>query len=102
MKRIVEPKRMTTQEAIKLLQEKAAASLKLIREMECRKVFLTTTDECKESVEAFNLAIAALKKQIPEQVSGNVDYYTCKCGAIVPPMERYCQDCGQRLKWREE
>ena len=59
----------------------------------------TSTDE---TVEALTMATDALKKQIPEQVNGDVDYYTCKCGAILVPMDNYCHDCGQRLKWGKE
>lgn len=94
---------MKAQEAIKALKQQLASDKEILNTVGklCGKESKIYR-EGKELLEADRLAIYALRKLIPEQVNGNPEYYTCKCGAIVPPMERYCQDCGQRLKWRAE
>jgi rRNA maturation endonuclease Nob1 len=55
--------------------------------------------DAKELSEHFNIAIEALKKQIPQtKLFDNVDTYLCSnCEEEVEDNE-YCSSCGQHLK----
>ena len=64
------------------------------------------TDEAKE---AFNIAIAALEKQIPKKVRVTTSTKRCSvCGrqlsgvGNIHPERNYCQKCGQAIDWEEE
>ena len=72
----------------------------------------------KTVIEAHNMAIEALEKQIPKKVndvfkSFDVVYGDCPCcGEIYrlepledeekPRLPNYCSDCGQKLDWSDE
>ena len=86
---------MTCEEAIKMLTE-----LKPI-----------PIDGFKTIAEAYDLAIEALKKQIPKKpLHMHKNYYCpiCKKGgwmlwddAIPNDMDKYCGMCGQAIDWEE-
>ena len=55
---------------------------------------------------AFDLAISALKKQIPKKPKvlkvheiPNYKYGECQCGEHIMDDEKYCSSCGQALDW---
>lgn len=56
---------------------------------------------------AFEMAISALKKQIPkkpkvlklQEVSG-YKYGDCECGEHIMDDEKYCSNCEQAIDWR--
>lgn len=94
---------MTNQEAIKILDRIAT-----------RNMFCTLE---QEQLEAFRIAIEALEKQIPKELSSkeieeeiyNAGGFTkkvtvsccpmCKCSIL---FGKYCPRCGQKLVWRKE
>ena len=56
---------------------------------------------------ALDMAIAALKKEIPKPISIENGFVKCgSCGMYIrfPIMDRYnnCPECGQALKWEDE
>jgi hypothetical protein len=50
----------------------------------------------------FDLAIQALEKQSPKKTKGNriIICQICK-NAYIDYLQKYCQDCGQKLDWSE-
>ena len=76
-----------------------------------------------DGIEAIEIAIQALEKQMPKKPMRiersamgweYMDYY-CPCGKFIGPEPhiksilekgeipvKYCDDCGQRLDWRDE
>lgn len=73
--------------------------------------------EPNEDMEAFNLAIKALEKQIPMKVLKEWDYakgditryrYHCSsCESLIAynkfnSKEKYCKYCGQKLDWTDK
>ena len=53
---------------------------------------------------AINIAMEALRKQIPIKVIVNEAYYSCPvCGTIrsIKQKHNFCHDCGQALDWEE-
>ena len=55
---------------------------------------------------AFETAISALEKQIPEKPKvlkvheiSNYKYGECQCGEHIMDDEKYCSNCGQALDW---
>ena len=59
-----------------------------------------------EDVKAFNLAIEALKKQMPAKIekSNTRAYGYCpECGKVFWDKweNEYCESCGQKLDWSE-
>ena len=75
-------------------------------EFEISKEF-SFIDENPKMKEFYDLAINALKKQIPMKVRSPIDangqynklvIYCYSCGKTVRDM-KYCYNCGQRLDW---
>lgn len=66
---------------------------------------------CFKSEAALEIAIKAVKKQIPmkptriEKGKYVSEIYKCECCkqlvAVVPMVTKYCDNCGQRLYWEE-
>ncbi len=103
--------RMPINSPIRELQEKDAV-----------KYFKDYMDFCEKdgmgipSKEPYNLAIAAIEKQVPkkpvEDRCTEHTHYKCKCGYIFRTeyadglragcIYRYCPDCGQAIDWSEE
>ena len=58
-----------------------------------------------ENIKAFNIAISALEKQIPQKVSVlemPYEIYSCpNCYKQHIGRENYCSNCGQALDWGE-
>ena len=55
----------------------------------------------RERFEAVKMGMAALEKQIPKEPIKAI--YNCNCpvcGFEYLTDEKYCQECGQALKWR--
>lgn len=53
---------------------------------------------------AINIAMEALRKQIPIKVIVNEAYYSCPvCGTIrsIKQKHNFCHDCGQALDWED-
>lgn len=62
--------------------------------------------ECGRCIEAVNLAIAVLEKQIPKKPQLYEDkYYMCECGNILKFKDEdgiaCCLNCGQANDWSE-
>jgi len=60
-------------------------------------------------LEAFDMAISALEKQIPKKVRVTTSTKRCSvCGrqlsgiGNIHPERKYCQKCGQAIDWEEE
>lgn len=57
------------------------------------------------TVQAFELAIEALEKQIPKKPSGSFDDETygrawiCECTGIIDEYQKFCPCCGQAIDW---
>lgn len=51
-----------------------------------------------ETLEAIDLAIDALGKQMPKKVKGKYPFYCPSCGTKVSPGP-YCWKCGQRVEF---
>lgn len=66
----------------------------------------------QEAIEAADLAIKALEKQIPKKPIIATNMMTKEKGICCPNCEtwynrfyenkKYCMECGQRLKWSDE
>ena len=74
----------------------------LERDLNCLKQNKALPD----SIEAMQIAINALEKQIPQKISiegycGFVDYICPVCGNDIDLNKKYnyCSNCGQRLDW---
>lgn len=64
-------------------------------------------DECKKHNEVVDMAIEALKKQVPKRYeSHNEKFYTyVRCGTcytILNCGQKYCDNCGQAIDWSED
>ena len=86
---------MTREEAIVIMQNE---------QPHCGKR-ITFTEE--ERCEAYDMAIEAIQKQIPQQPTienGFVKCPACELYIRFPIMDRYnnCPECGQALKWEGE
>ncbi|WP_291564087.1 MULTISPECIES: hypothetical protein [unclassified Clostridium] len=69
------------------------------RVIEIIKAGLAWANWTDEQKEAFIIAMEAVNKQIPQEVTKNraVSLQCPKCGSIVNG--RYCKNCGQRLSY---
>ena len=60
-------------------------------------------DDCDTDVDAINVGIKALEKQIPQKPNPPTDKYhadTCAvCGGEVVTEQRFCGNCGQAISW---
>ena len=72
----------------------------------------------KTSIKVYEKAIEALEKQIPQQAEAvklkygvmientafgeGCTIYKCKRGTFIRPMQKYCSECGQLIKWEVE
>lgn len=60
----------------------------------------------KRVVEARNMAIKALEKQIPKKPDFTEDktFALCPCcnGKGLSDKQKYCDNCGQKLDWSDE
>lgn len=69
--------------------------------------FLDNYVDFSGTEEAYNRAVAALKRQTPTPVihayMGNgIILFTCpECKTLILYTQRFCNMCGQRLKWDE-
>lgn len=88
---------MTIEEAIKLL--------------EIQKPVMGCKEYKKPLMTAYDMAIAAMEKQIPKKPFQDKDIYGTKyllcreCSKIlsfVGFVARYCPDCGQKIDWSGE
>jgi len=62
-------------------------------------------DDCDTDVEAIEIAIEALEKQIPERLKREKILHThlCpECGLPAVAWLNYCPKCGQKIDWSEE
>lgn len=93
---------MNNQEAIKILGQYDVSNLH----------FYTTDGEeipFTEWSDAIEMAISALKKQMPKKVRITTSTKRCSvCGrqlsgiGNIHPERNYCQKCGQAIDWEEE
>lgn len=60
-------------------------------------------EKYENMVNAINIAISALEKQIPFKPEHYKGFYgQCKCRAIfLDKLTEYCGNCGQKLDWSE-
>ena len=97
---------MTEKEAIETLQEKS------LERCEAFGFDCGNCDKCEVTI-AYDMAIKALEKQIPEKPISEERYYICPCcrGDLGVsdddifiyefPTPKYCGDCGQALDWSD-
>lgn len=97
---------MTNEEAIETLQEKS------LERCEAFGFDCGDCDKCEVTI-AYDMAIKALKKQIPEKPISEERYYICPCCrgdlgvsdddifVYELPMPKYCDNCGQALDWSD-
>ena len=62
-------------------------------------------DTLNKRIEVNKIAINAINKQIEEpvilkNVDGKAKWSCGKCGHIVESCLRYCDECGQKIKWK--
>lgn len=48
---------------------------------------------------SLDIAISAIKKQIPKKPSETDKVRCIHCGCVVKRDERFCKNCGQALDW---
>ena len=79
----------------------------VLKELTETKDFLTKSQEFTKDarlrlhIEALDVAISAIEKQIPKKWIDTKSYLTCPvCESFydMPVAEKYCPNCGQRLK----
>ena len=67
------------------------------------RVFMNFPDiASEETIESFEIAVAAMEKQDPMKVHGDD---SCVCGhdlGLDKPTPNYCPQCGQAIDWSEE
>lgn len=106
---------MTHQQAVDVLvkertcvQRVGCADKLCDRERECEKCDLAMSSD--DIIEAFNIAIAALEKQIPQKPIGRYTDYKCPVcsrrvrsgkGSSSRQRDNVCQRCFQVLDWTE-
>ena len=63
-----------------------------------------SNEAAKRVVEARDIAIKALEKQIPKKPKTDDRYvmYICpRCNEFIKINKNYCMNCGQKLDWSE-
>ena len=63
-----------------------------------------SNEAAKRVVEARDMAIQALEKQIPKKPKTDDRYvmYICpRCNEFIKINKNYCMNCGQKLDWSE-
>lgn len=67
------------------------------------------TSNSEENIKAKEMAVAAMKKQIPKRPvtyasTNRADCPVCgkKVRGLYKPYGKYCSGCGQRLDWSDE
>ena len=81
----------TPQEVIKIMEA-------------CRFHYMYKDSElCDDMVEAYNIAIEALERQISRVPYFNNGYECPNCHRdfYVAGFPRYCESCGQKINWEE-
>ena len=69
------------------------------------KIQRTFTNGSNAKVEAIDIAIQALEKQIPKKPKTDDRYimYICPCcNDFIKVSHNYCPNCGQELDWSDE
>jgi len=94
---------------------------KLIKNMltvldNCVDIIPGDGDGVQDDIQALNLAITALEKQIPKKIyhktwadidgvpydlCPNCENNLCTTGLLANRKGKYCSDCGQKLDWEE-
>lgn len=64
-------------------------------------------DECKKHNEVVDMAIKALKKQVPKRYESHAEkiytYVRCStCYTILNCGQKYCDNCGQAIDWSDD
>lgn len=68
-------------------------------------------DDYKDSIKSYEIAVEAIKKQIPKKPIGDLDscpHYrcsSCRCGIKLYADSKvypFCHHCGQAIDWSEE
>lgn len=93
---------MTREEALEILLEPDRVGVNIINANDEE-----TTKYNSDSIEALNMAIKALRKQIPQTAiieNGFVKCPACERYIRYPIIEKYnnCPECGQALKWESK
>lgn len=62
-------------------------------------------DTLNKRIEVNKIAINAINKQIEEpvilkNVDGKAKWSCGKCGHVVESCLKYCDECGQKIKWK--
>lgn len=102
---------MREQEAIDIINQEIKCVTNLKCDRNCGNCDLAM-DSSEKIVEAYKLAIEALKKRIPMQMPGTYTDYKCAvCGRRIrsgkgsssfKSRDYYCQRCGQMIDWEED
>ena len=64
-----------------------------------------SNEAAKRVVEARDMAIQAIEKQIPKKPKTDDRYvmYICpRCNEFIKINKNYCMNCGQKLDWSDE
>lgn len=101
---------MTQEEAISIIENE----IKCVSNPECDRNCAEcplVMESAEPIIEAFNLAIDAIKKQIPMKMPGTYTDYKCViCGRRIrsgkgsssyKQRDNFCQRCGQAICWDE-
>ena len=101
---------MTNEEAIEIIKNEIKCVSNSNCDRNCAECSLVM-DSAEPIIEAFNIAIDAIKKRIPMKMPGTYTDYKCAvCGRRIrsgkgsssfKSRDNYCQRCGQMICWDE-
>lgn len=97
---------METSKAIKILREHRNRAKNVLNDL---RPGASARNLVYEDIEAFDMAIEALERQIPKKptleysdnVSKKVFGGVCECSTTLSMNYKYCPRCGQKIEWSE-
>lgn len=94
---------MTIEEAIKGLEKEIDILNQLIVDYQIiGQEELSIVSEMRNRIKNYQMAIAALEKQIPKKTKKNIMGVYCPvCKNLLDGTERFCLYCGQKIDWSE-
>ena len=101
---------MTYEDAIRIIENEIKCVSNVKCDRNCERCSLAM-DSTQPIIEAFNIAINTIKKQIPMKMIGTYTDYKCViCGRRIrsgkgsssfKSRDNYCQRCGQKCDWED-
>ena len=92
---------MTKEEAIRLLDPETTGAA--IEEIEYYNGFTGKTAAIQAIVDACEIAVECINRCLPKKaksMAGGLAEHCPTCNAlVVGPMDKFCNECGQRLDW---